>query len=280
MADYRLPGEWSKDGMVFGRTVAKEAIDRLESFEMSEGEVLLATYPKTGTTWLQELIWLVCNSSKMDLARSVPLDRRFPYLELQLEGSQSGIEMTHLRSETFRMEIEKGKVKVIIGIRNPKDTLVSFYHFYRMTYNLGNFSGSWDDFFELYKTKHMLYGDYFQWYSSWLQYIDKPNVMLVKYEDMHHRLSDVIKGVSTFLGKNLPENVMDDISLQLSFDSMRHNNMVNKTLTGNFNMQISSFMRKGKIGDWKNYFSQEQSGAVEKSYKDTIEPFGIGLEFE
>ena len=48
MADYRLPGRWSKDGMVFGRNVAKEAIDRLESFEMSEGEVLLATYPKTG----------------------------------------------------------------------------------------------------------------------------------------------------------------------------------------------------------------------------------------
>ena len=187
---------------------------------------------------------------------------------------------THLRSETFRKQIEIGKVKVIIGIRNPKDTLVSFYHFYRMSYNLGNFSGSWDDFFELYKTKHITYGDYFQWYSSWLQYKDKPNVMLVKYEDMHHRMTDVIKGVSKFLGKMLPENIMDDISLQLYFDSMRHNNMVNKTLTGTFNMQISPFMRKGKIGDWKNYFSQEQSEAVEKSYKDAIEPFGISLEFE
>ena len=187
---------------------------------------------------------------------------------------------THLRSETFRAQIESGKVKIVITIRNPKDTLVSLYHFYRMYRGLGNFKGSWDDFFELYKTKHLTYGDYFQWYSSWLQYKDKPNVLLVKYEDMHRRMNDVIRDVSNFLGRNLSQNVIDDIINHLTFDSMRRNPMVNQGLSKNFDMNISPFMRNGKIGDWKNYFSKEQSELVQKSYKDVLEPLGVTLDFE
>ena len=188
--------------------------------------------------------------------------------------------MTHLRSDTFRTQIEAGKVNIIIGIRNPKDTLVSFYHFYRMNRNLGNFKGSWDDFFELHKTKHILCGDYFQWYSSWLQYKDKPNVLLVKYEDMHSRMPDIIKDVSNFLGKDLPQNIIDDIVRHLSFDNMSTNNMVNRSIMTTFDNKISPFLRKGKIGDWNNYFSKEQSDIIDKSYKTIIEPLGVTLSFE
>ena len=118
-------------------------------------------------------------------------------------------------------------MKIIIGIRNPKDTLVSFYHFYRMHSSLGNFKGSWDDFFELYKTKHLIYGDYFQWYSSWLQHKDKPNVMLVKYEDMHRRMADVINKMSNFLCKPIPQESIADVIQHLTFDSMSRNDMTN-----------------------------------------------------
>jgi len=187
---------------------------------------------------------------------------------------------THLRSETYLSQINEGKVKIIIIIRNPKDTLVSMYHFYRMHRGLGHFKGTWNDFFELFKAKHLLYGDYFRWYSSWLQHKDKPNVMLVKYEDMHHKMSDVINDVSTFLGKSLSKPVTADVIQHLTFDSMRQNDMVNFSNDAVFNVDISPFMRKGKVGDWKNYFSEEQSSFVDKLYKDMIEAFGVILEFE
>ncbi|KAK2159292.1 hypothetical protein LSH36_155g06023 [Paralvinella palmiformis] len=291
MADYRFPGEWIKDGMVLEENVTSETISRLESFEMLQGDVLVATYPKTGTTWLQELVWLVCNNGDTRKSRSVNLNGRIPFLEYKMGGGESGLEMlqtkspphlmmTHLRSDTFRTQIEAGKVNIVIGIRNPKDTLVSFYHFYRMNRSLGNFKGSWDDFFELHKAKHILCGDYFRWYSSWLQYKDKPNVLLVKYEDMHRRMPDVIKDVSNFLGKKLPQNIIDGIVQHLSFDNMSKNNTVNRSIMATFDNKISPFLRKGKVGDWKNYFSKEQSDAVDKSYKDIIEPFGVTLSFE
>ena len=39
-------------------------------------------------------------------------------------------------------------------------------------------------------------------------------------------------------------------------------------------------MRKGIIGDWKNYFSDEQPAVVDKSYKDTFNRLGVTIEFE
>jgi len=48
MADYRFPGEWMKDGMILQQNVTSETITKLESFEMSEDDVLIAAYPKTG----------------------------------------------------------------------------------------------------------------------------------------------------------------------------------------------------------------------------------------
>jgi len=187
---------------------------------------------------------------------------------------------THLRIETFRSQIEAGKVKIIVVIRNPKDTLVSLYHFYRMNRNLGKFTGTWDDFFELYKANHMFYGNYFKWYSSWLQYKDKPNVILVKYEDMHRRMPDVIKNVCHFLGKSLPDDVIDDVIQHLTFDNMTHNDMVNYENIPQLDMKISPFLRRGIIGDWKNYFTEEQSSLVDKSYKEIIESFNVKLIFE
>ncbi|KAK2170009.1 hypothetical protein LSH36_5g16027 [Paralvinella palmiformis] len=292
MADHRIPGELVVDDMVLGPNVMPETIQKVKSFELKEEDVLIASYVKTGTTWVQELVWLICNNGNIKEARSMPIFERIPFIEFTMNSSsKSGLDMlqvrprpylikTHLRSDIYQSQIEAGKVKIIVGIRNPKDTLVSLYHFYRMNSNLGNFKGTWDDFFELYKTKHLIFGDYFKWYSYWLQYKDKPNVKLVKYEDLHHRMSDVIDDVCQFLGKTLSRDVIPDIIQHLTFDDMSQNSMVNYTLISMFDNDISPFMRKGKIGDWKNYFSEEQSSVVDKRYREVIEPLGVTLEFE
>ena len=49
MADYRFPGEWVKDNMVLEPSITDETINQVESLEMTEDDILIASYPKTGT---------------------------------------------------------------------------------------------------------------------------------------------------------------------------------------------------------------------------------------
>ena len=245
----------------------------------------------SGTTWIQELCYLVTTCGDFDTACSTPLHTRVPFLErwspLQDKPNIDDVIMsphprlikTHLPETFFTSQVRGQTVKVILMIRNPLDTLVSFYHFYVISRTLGFFSGSWDDFFQLIKTKHILFGDYFDWYKTWLNDLTLPNVLLVKYEDMHNNLKAVVKDVSLFLGKELHDDVIDKIVDHLSFDRMRANQMTNHSST-DYIKAGGSFMRKGKVGDWNNYISDHQREWIMRRYNDTLACNGIQLQFE
>jgi len=86
-------------------------------------------------------------------------------------------------------------------------------------------------------------------------------------------MPDVIKDVGHFLGKSLPDDVIDDVIQHLTFYNMTHNDMVNYENIPQLDTKISPFLRRGIIGDWKNYFSENQVRHVDKSYKDITESF-------
>ena len=50
-------------------------------------------------------------------------------------------------------QVSNDLVKTVVVMRNPKDMLVSLFHFYRINKNLGLFDRSWDDFFDFSKAK-------------------------------------------------------------------------------------------------------------------------------
>ncbi len=87
-----------------------------------------------------------------------------PYsADLFAKSDPPRIVKTHLPLRFYKDRLEKSPdIKVIQVIRNPKDSLVSYYHFYRIMMTLGWFNGSWDQFFEMVKEKDLVWGDYFE----------------------------------------------------------------------------------------------------------------------
>ncbi len=84
----------------------------------------------------------------------------------------------------FQRELQTKKPRVVVLSRNPKDCLVSFYHIHKLEFPRLEYTGDFKQFFEMYKTKDLVFGDYFDFYLSWWKYrwVEKNVVHLDKFE--------------------------------------------------------------------------------------------------
>ncbi len=238
-----------------------------------------------GTTWSAELVYLIMTMADVETAKKLPLAIRVPFLDFQPQGTPSLDEMmempsprifkTHLYSKFFDTEIKKAKPKVIVVQRNPKDCLVSYFHFYKnFKISFGDYPGNFDDFFELYKHKHLLFGDFFDHIVSWWEHRNEENYLFTSYEELKKDVRAVIKKFATFLGKELSNEMVDTIAEHTSFEKMKNNPMVN------MEPMVKDFMRKGIIGDWTNYFNDEQSQLIDEKAKEVEEKYGIKFQYK
>lgn len=55
--------------------------DEIYNFKARPTDVFISTFPRSGTTWTQEMIWLICNDLDYEKASKISLSKRFPFLE-------------------------------------------------------------------------------------------------------------------------------------------------------------------------------------------------------
>ena len=236
------------------------------------------------------MTWLLLNECNFEEAKTTNLDDRTFFLEKKhttttREPSQRNatsaphVIQTHLRYDLLERAITEGQPKGIVVLRNPKDVLVSQYHFYRMNKKVGPFTGTWDEFFEMFQNKELHLGFWFDHICSWWQQRNNTNFFFVKYEAMKKDPHATISKLIEFLGVSGLEDKLDELVKHIDFDSMKENKMVNRENWGLFDFKKSVFMRKGIIGDWKNYFSDDQSRFVDDLCKELAED-GLHFDFE
>ena len=188
---------------------------------------------------------------------------------------------THLQFGLLKDAFLRSRPKVIYVMRNPFDQLVSYYHFYKMCRAFGFYTGSWDEFYnEEYKANRLYYGNFFDHVTGWwnARKDHSDHILYVKYEDMVKDPRAILCQVASFLGKELSEEVIVSILEQLAFEKMKNNPSVNKANISTFDTRISPFFRKGEVGDWKNYFTEEQIEDLEETCKSRIAPLGLHFE--
>ncbi len=267
----------------------------LVGMQTSIGKVIFSIYCffSVGKNWLKGILHLLNNAETLERRGDIheTPDDVVIFFEMKV-GGVTGKEKaetkigprliaTHLPLIYFEQQMNKcPKLKVIQTIRNAKDTLVSYYHFYRMHEALGAFNGSWDDFFKLVENKELAFGDYFDHTAAWYVYNkQRQNSLILMYEDMKKDLKTNVKKIAGFLDKEISENVIDTITTRTTFENMKVDKILNPNepllTTGR-----SELMRKGTVGDWKGYFNEEQNHFIEQRYKETLQPLGLQLTFE
>lgn len=190
---------------------------------------------------------------------------------------------THLPVPLLPEQLKQVKPKIVYVTRNPKDMCVSYYHYCKLVHGL---HGSFDEFCDLFIQGKTPIGPIWDHILGFWEQRDEPNLLFLKYEDMKKDLKASIRQVAAFLGKDLTEEQVAALDDHLSFNSMKKNPALNlepilvmmeKPSLDKTNPN-ETFIRKGQVGDWKNYMSQELSAKFDAFTEDNIK--GTGLAFE
>ncbi|XP_075876644.1 sulfotransferase family 5A, member 1 [Nelusetta ayraudi] len=269
-----------------GHLHTQDSLQLALKFPFQESDILIASYPKSGTTWMQELVSLVLNRGDPHLSHTVPNWARAPWLEqhyfpslLKSPSVTPRVITTHLPFHLLAPALQGSKTKVVYVSRNPRDVAVSFFHFHKMAAFLPE-CGTFAEFLDQFLEGAVCYGSWFDHVKDWTRGADtQSNLLQITYEEMSRDLRGAIQKVSSFLRRPLAEDELSSCAKHCNFDSMKDNRMVNYSLIPAEIMDHNkgAFMRKGKIGDWKNTFTEEQDQLFDSVFRSKMK--GCALEF-
>ncbi|KAH7956614.1 hypothetical protein HPB52_011034 [Rhipicephalus sanguineus] len=185
--------------------------------------------------------------------------------------------ITHLPLDKRTMT-EEGKYVYLA--RNPWDVCVSFY---LMMINLSNFKfqdGTFEDFVDTFVNGNFGYGDYFEHVAAGYAHREEPNVLFLTYEELKKNTREVVLRLAYFLGEQYGRALeKDEAFLQRVLERSKPEymrNVVVVDLSAGDNPQWNeafsreritcieghegeenkySYVRNGKVGSWKDYFS-------------------------
>ncbi|NXL84645.1 ST6B1 Sulfotransferase, partial [Alectura lathami] len=127
---------------------------------------------------------------------------------------------THLLPHLLPQCVLQNKAKILVLVRNPKDTAVSYYHFYNNMPFLPSFA-SWDEYFAAFMNGKLTWGSYFDHLMEWNQYIDQEGIMPISYEELKENPVLGMKKIATFFGFSLSEENFSRIAEKTSFQAMK-----------------------------------------------------------
>ena len=90
---------------------------------------------------------------------------------------------------------------------------------------------------------------------------------------------NTIKKMSNFLGYQLQDDIIANVTRLTSFEIMRGNELANNSWMDKYRRKGTEFMRKGVIGDWKSLFSEDESTEVDEIVKEKLSDIGLVFDY-
>ncbi|XP_068601634.1 cytosolic sulfotransferase 3-like [Brachionichthys hirsutus] len=253
--------------------------ENVQNFQARPDDILIATYPKAGTTWVSYILDLLFfGQTSTDRQTSMIYDR-VPFLEFTDSVVYVGVDLadklptsprlikTHLPVQLVPKVFWEKNCKIVYVARNAKDSMVSYYHFEQMNIVQPE-PGDWNSYIRRFMEGTVGYGSWYDHVTGWWKKKQTySNLHYMFYEDMIEDTAREIDKLCSFVGLSLSAEEENRITETVHFDNMTRNDAVNYSKLPIMNVNISPFLRKGKVGDWRNHFTVAQNEEFDEDYK-------------
>ncbi|KAL4308514.1 hypothetical protein GQ457_01G035170 [Hibiscus cannabinus] len=249
----------------------KPVISFQTHFQAFDSDVVVASFPKCGTTWLKALTFSTLYRSQFArdgienpllnftphqlvpfLEHDVYRNNPFPNLE-NVCVYKPRLFATHVPHASLPASVKDSKYQ---SQEPPLSLDEAFDKFYRGIYLAG-------PFFE-----HVL--------GYWKASQENPNkILFLKYEDLKQDISCQLKHLAMFLEVPFTEDeerqgVVEEIAKVCSFENLKEL-QVNKKGLSRVGVPHKDYFRKGKVGDWSNYLTPSMVERLDKLIHEKLD---------
>jgi aryl sulfotransferase len=278
------------------REIRNHTLDstRWHSFSFREDDIVIATWAKTGTTWLQQIIGQLL----FEAAEGIPVFDYSPWIEQRSLPLQSTLEMlasqrhrrfvkTHLPPEAL---VYSSAARYLYIARDGRDVVWSWYNHHKNltslayaalneapgrvgppleppTNDVRQYFHDWldNDGFPLWP--------FWSHVQSWWNLRDRTNVMLLHFEDLRANLAGQIRAIARFLDIEIDEELWERILEHCSFRYMKANaSRLSARLSLAFNGGAQTFVNRGTSGAWRDVLTVEDIRKYERHLTEHLTP--------
>ncbi len=259
---------------------------RWDDFRPRQDDIIVATYPKCGTTWTQRIVDLLVFQSPdprpfgqtspwLDAKIFGPIERDLETLAAQ--GHRRFVK-THLPYDS--LPIYEG-VKMIHVVRDGRDACMSMHNHMRgfrpemlaamaaIAVAEGTAGERPPETPEDPREHYLQWisqarsgasagGDlsFFDFENTYWSRRDLPDVLFVHFNDLKADLAGEMRRISTFLGIDTPENLLPELARAAEFETMkRQGGEMLPELAMAFDRGADRFINKGVNGRWSDILS-------------------------
>ncbi|XP_059642403.1 flavonol sulfotransferase-like [Cornus florida] len=273
----------------------KGVIVAQKHFKAQPADIIVASTPKSGTTWLKALTYAIVTRSQYGSQEVNPLlvtlpHDCVPFLELDIlqnptdhhDDPKLPLRATHIPYTSLPASITSAGCKIVYIYRDPKDVFVSFWCFLAEGKDT---EISLEETFDQFCKGVSGFGPYWDHVLGyWKASLEMPErVLFLKYEEMKKETLFHVKQLAQFMGYPFSSEEESQGAVKKIIDLCSFENLsnleVNKTGKHNehtpFAIENKAFFRKGKVGDWKNHLTAEMIHRIDQITAQKLHGTGL-----
>jgi len=190
------------------------------NYQAHPSDIIIATYPKCGTTLMQQIVHGLRTCGDMDFGEITDV---VPWLETSLDvgtdiyAEQKAWPKAFKSHQTWE-EVPKG-AKYIYVLRDPKDVAVSFFHFFEGWF-FARGSLTIDTFVRDFLLGGTRSGGYADHLRSWWHKRNDADTKMLCFEDITKNLAPTVAQTAEFIGIDADADCLAIASAQAEFAFM------------------------------------------------------------
>jgi hypothetical protein len=256
----------------------------MAEFGESDDDILVSTFSKSGTTWMQMILYQLTTDGRMDFDHLFDISPWVYYSALREVAPARTPEPRIIKSHDRYGRFAHGRRgRFVFVVRDGRDVCLSLFHHRR---NFKRYDGSFDQHFE-----DFINGTEYNWFEHIKPWLENPAglpITYVRFEDLKRDFAGTVKSVADACAIDTTEAVMLRVKERCSFAYMKQHEARfaprNEHFAGKAGMPYQvrhpdQFIRHGNVGEGVAALSEKQLETYRERFDRSLAGFPLLTEY-